>query len=161
MKLTFLGTGTSTGIPQIGCRCEVCTSSDPRDRRLRASAIVTTDNGHRILIDCGPDFRQQILRAGSPQLDCTLLTHQHYDHVGGVDDLRPYTYPDGFDIYCLPAVARDLRVRIPYCFAEKPYPGVPQLNLHEITPYIPFTLPKSGTEVTPVTVMHWNLLNSP
>lgn len=89
MRLTFLGTGTSTGVPQIGCSCKVCTSGDPRDNRLRASVIVGI-GGKNILIDCGPDFRQQILRAGSPSLDALLVTHVHYDHLGGIDDLRPY-----------------------------------------------------------------------
>ena len=87
MKLTFLGTGTSTGVPQLRCNCRTCTSADPRDKRLRASVLVETD-GKRLLIDCGPDFRQQMLRAGSPDIDALLLTHIHYDHVGGIDDLR-------------------------------------------------------------------------
>lgn len=157
MKLTFLGTGTSTGVPQIGCGCEVCTSADPRDKRLRASALLTLDNGANILIDCGPDFRQQILREGSPKLACALITHEHYDHVGGVDDLRPYTHPDGFDIYCRPDVAEDLRQRVPYCFLQNPYPGVPQLNLREIAPDRPFSIPGVAEEVIPVPVMHWHL----
>ncbi len=157
MKLTFLGTGTSTGVPQIGCGCSVCTSSDPRDNRLRSSALLTTDDGSNILIDCGPDFRTQILRAGSPEIDCALITHEHYDHVGGMDDLRPYTYPDGFDIYCRADVAEDLRRRIPYCFAQSPYPGVPQLHLHEITPGNPFRIKATETGILPVEIMYWNL----
>ena len=82
MQLTFLGTGTSTGVPQVGCDCEVCRSVDPRDNRLRASALLRTEGGN-ILIDCGPDFREQMLRAGAPKIDAVLITHSHYDHVGG------------------------------------------------------------------------------
>ena len=127
MKLTFLGTGTSTGVPSIGCACEVCRSADPRDNRLRCSALLTVGSNN-ILIDAGPDFRQQILRAGSPPLDALLITHTHYDHVGGIDDLRPYCYPDGFDIYAQAYDIDDLKRKVPYCFAEKPYPGAPVLG---------------------------------
>lgn len=132
MELTFLGTGTSTGVPQIGCGCEVCRSADPRDRRLRTSALVRI-GGHRLLIDCGPDFRQQILREGSPNIDALLVTHTHYDHLGGIDDLRPYCYRDnGFPIYCREDVAKDIKVRMPYCFGEKRYPGAPRFDIHVI-----------------------------
>ena len=154
MKLIFLGTGTSTGVPQIGCGCEVCTSSDPREKRLRASVIVET-RGVNLLIDCGPDFRQQILRAGAPHLDALLITHSHYDHVGGIDDMRPYCYPDPFPVYCQADVARDLRERVPYCFAKHLYPGVPTFNIHEISPESDFTV--DGIEVTPLPVMHARL----
>ncbi|MDE7124918.1 MAG: MBL fold metallo-hydrolase [Muribaculaceae bacterium] len=157
MKLTFLGTGTSTGVPQIGCSCETCTSSDSRDRRLRTSAIITTDEGRNILLDCGPDFRQQMLGAGSPELAAALLTHQHYDHVGGIDDIRPYTYPDGFAVYCKADVAADLRARMPYCFGARLYPGVPVLHLKEIDPWNDFVVAEAGIKVTPVPVMHWQL----
>lgn len=135
MLLTFLGTGTSTGVPQMRCNCSVCTSTDPHDNRLRASALLQTEPGApAILIDCGPDFRQQMLRVGCPDLACALLTHTHYDHVGGVDDLRPYTHAFPglhFPLYCRADVAQDLRDRIPYCFKENPYPGVPQFDLRE------------------------------
>lgn len=91
LEIEFLGTGTSTGVPSIGCHCKVCRSKDKKDKRLRASAIVRY-KGTNILIDCGPDFRQQILRASSDNLDALLLTHIHYDHVAGIDDLRPYSF---------------------------------------------------------------------
>ena len=90
MEVEFLGTGTSMGVPFVGCECEVCRSQDPRDKRLRCSAIVRVD-GVNLLIDCGPDFRQQMLRASDNRLDALLMTHTHYDHSGGMDDLRPYT----------------------------------------------------------------------
>ncbi|MDE6286703.1 MAG: MBL fold metallo-hydrolase, partial [Muribaculaceae bacterium] len=107
MKLTFLGTGTSTGVPQPRCNCATCTSTDPRDKRLRCSALVET-HGRRLLIDCGPDFREQMLRTASPDLDALLITHIHYDHVGGIDDLRPWC-GDGrhFPIHCTPDVEHD------------------------------------------------------
>lgn len=154
MKLTFLGTGTSTGVPQIGCRCEVCTSTDPRDKRLRTSAIVEKE-GIRVLIDCGPDFRAQILSVGSPALAATLITHTHYDHLGGVDDLRPYCYPDSFDIYCRHDVAQDLRTRIPYSFVEHPYPGVPTFNLREIREGEEFEV--GDMKILPIPVEHYKL----
>ena len=98
MKLTFLGTGTSTGVPEIGCKCEVCTSSDPRDSRLRSSALLQKGNT-TLLLDCGPDFRTQILRADARKIDALLLTHKHYDHIIGIDDLRPFTSGRELPIY--------------------------------------------------------------
>ena len=176
-NLTFLGTGTSTGVPQIGCHCPVCTSADPRDRRLRASAIVsiataghsdhnsedTADSRTNLLIDCGPDFRQQILRAGAPPLDALLITHSHYDHVGGIDDLRPYCnipalrhgHTGPFPVYCSEDVARDLHTRVPYCFAQHLYPGVPTYDIHIIEPYKEFRI--NDIRILPVTVMHARL----
>ena len=156
MKITFLGTGTSTGIPQIGCRCATCTSADPRDNRMRASAIVTLDSGANLLIDCGPDFRSQILRAGAPPLEALLITHSHYDHVGGIDDLRPYCR-DGrhFPTFCTPDVARDLHERNPWSFAKHLYPGVPTFAIHEINPDIPFEI--ASQEIIPLPVMHAKL----
>ena len=89
MKISFLGTGTSIGVPEMGCKCDVCLSSDARDKRLRSSVMLETDT-ERVLIDCGPDFRQQMLRWGFKKIDAVLVTHEHYDHIGGVDDLRPF-----------------------------------------------------------------------
>ncbi|MCM1111178.1 MAG: MBL fold metallo-hydrolase [Clostridium sp.] len=160
MRLIFLGTGTSTGVPQIGCRCRVCTSADPRDNRMRTSAIVENDNGRRLLIDCGPDFRSQALRAGSPEIEALAVTHSHYDHVGGIDDLRPYCYTpvdlrDGFPIYCRTDVADDLRAHMPYCFAEHPYPGVPKLGLHIVADGDRFEA--AGMEVEVVESLHLRL----
>ena len=154
MRLRFLGTGTSTGVPQIGCTCETCISTDSHDKRLRASAILSIGDKN-ILLDCGPDFRTQIIDAGAVHLDAALLTHSHYDHVGGIDDLRPYCYRNGgFALYCRPDVAEDLRNRVPYCFKEHPYPGVPIFNIHEIGDE-PFDV--DGIEVTPLPVYHYKL----
>ena len=139
MKVTFLGTGTSIGVPAIGCNCEVCRSSDPRDKRLRSSALLETDKGLRILIDCGPDFRQQIMNRFG-KLDAVLLTHVHYDHVGGVDDLRPFAWFGDVDIYAQQDVIDTLHTTMPYCFKEHLYPGVPLLKLHEVVAGRPFTI---------------------
>lgn len=138
MKITLLGTGTSCGVPQIGCTCAVCTSSDPHDRRLRCSALVEVD-GKRILIDCGPDFREQMLRTPFEPLDAVLITHEHYDHVGGLDDLRPYSIFGDVDVYAEPFCIQHLMERIPYCFTpkEKRYPGVPAINLLPLQPHEP------------------------
>lgn len=155
MKLTFLGTGTSTGVPQIGCKCEVCTSTDPRDNRLRTSALLHTDSGNNLLIDCGPDFRMQMLRAGSPSLTAALFTHTHYDHVGGVDDMRPYCAHGKFNVYCRPDVAEDLRNRVPYCFRKNLYPGVPTFNLHDVDDNTPFYV--GDDYIVPLPVMHFKM----
>lgn len=154
MQLRFLGTGTSTGVPSIGCNCATCRSTDPRDHRLRASALLSAGDNN-ILIDAGPDFRQQILAADSPELDALLITHTHYDHVGGIDDLRPYCYPDGFDIYAQHADIDDLRHKVPYCFAEHPYPGAPVLHSHVIQPMKPFSI--NGLEILPLPIKHYML----
>lgn len=131
-KLIFLGTGTSCGVPQLGCKCSVCTSTNPHDKRLRTSALYQSDDGCNLLIDCGPDFRQQMLSLPFMPIDAVLITHEHYDHVGGIDDLRPYTYKREVDIYAPKTCADHLRVRMPYCFVEDKYPGVPMINLHAL-----------------------------
>lgn len=132
-RLTFLGTGTSQGIPIIGCRCEVCNSQDEKDKRLRASALVEY-KGLVILIDAGPDFRAQMLRAGISHLDAILLTHNHRDHTGGLDDIRALNYIDrrAADIYCEKNVYEDLRFEYPYAFEKNKYPGAPEWNIHLI-----------------------------
>lgn len=151
MKITFLGTGTSVGVPVINCQCEVCRSADPRDHRLRTSALVET-RGRNFLIDCGPDFRTQMLRLDSPRLDALLVTHTHYDHLGGIDDLRPYCSADhGFPIYCRKEVARDIHVRMPYCFEPHRYPGAPRYDIH-IIHRSPFKA--CGIEIIPLPVFH-------
>lgn len=160
MRLTFLGTGTSTGTPVIGCRCTVCTSADPRDRRLRCSSLVEADDPdapdgvRRILIDCGPDFREQMLGIAFKSLDAILITHEHYDHVGGLDDLRPFGVFGDMTVYADSLCSEHLRQRIPYCFTprEKRYPGVPSIDLETIQPHQ--TVHVGGVEVLPLRVMH-------
>ncbi len=153
IEVEFLGTGTSTGVPQLGCQCEVCRSSDPCDYRLRCSAIVRTQ-GVSLLIDCGPDFRQQMLRASDLHLDALLITHSHYDHVGGMDDLRPYCRNGAFPVYAQPNVLTDIRSRIPYCFFEHLYPGVPTFDLHPLSGE---KFDVKGVEIEPLLVMHYKL----
>ena len=137
MKITILGSGTSTGVPEVGCTCEVCRSDDPHDKRLRTSALVETHDT-RILIDCGPDFREQVMNLPFQPIDGVLITHEHYDHVGGIDDLRPFCRLGEVTLYAEDYTAERLRRRIPYCFAEHKYPGVPQVKLQEIYPGRPF-----------------------
>ena len=133
MKLTFLGTGTSLGVPIVGCNCPVCRSTDPRDKRFRSSALFDVD-GLSILVDCGPDFRSQMLRAGIGHLDGILLTHNHKDHTGGIDDVRSLNYIDkrAAEIYCENRVLESLQREYPYAFASPRYPGAPEWHLHII-----------------------------
>ncbi len=130
MKLTFLGTGTSQGIPVIGCRCEVCTSNDSKDKRLRCAALVSME-GYQILIDSGPDIRQQLLREEIDQVQAVLISHEHYDHTGGLDDLRPIIFSRDvpMDIYSLPYVLDTIRKKVDYAFGESKYPGAPKFHL--------------------------------
>lgn len=154
MKIKFLGTGTSTGVPEIGCRCEVCTSKDTKDRRLRASVLIDI-NGTRILMDCGPDFRQQIMHEPFKRLHGVLVTHEHYDHVGGLDDLRPFAKLGDLDIYSNSITLNALRTRMPYSFYEQRYPGVPALILHEVSAEEPFNV--EDVEIQPINIMHYRL----
>lgn len=154
MKITFLGTGTSTGVPETGCTCPVCTSTDPRDNRLRTSVLVETDH-NRILLDCGPDFRQQMSHIPFDKLDAILLSHEHYDHVAGIDDLRPFCRFGDINIYAESNVATAIRTRIPYCFGESLYPGVPRIIMNEININTPFHI--NDIEITPIRVMHGKL----
>ena len=154
MRLTFLGTGTSKGVPEIGCTCPTCLSTDRRDKRLRVSALIETSDA-RILIDCGPDFRTQMLGIPFDRLDGVLLTHEHYDHTGGIDDLRPFALFGDIDVYADDLTHRHLRERLPYFFRDVLYPGVPRLQFHTVQPYIPFTI--KDVEATPLQVMHGKL----
>ena len=154
-RLRFLGTGTSQGVPMIGCSCEVCKSTDPRDNRLRASIFVEYE-GLKILVDAGPDFRQQLLREGIGSIDAILLTHNHKDHTGGLDDIRAFNYFDkkATDIYCEKYVEDSLRQEYSYAFAEIKYPGAPEWNVHNIDEN-PFCI--NGVKIIPIRGKHYKL----
>lgn len=155
MKLTFLGTGTSQGVPVIACPCPVCQSTDEHDKRLRTSALVEVD-GVNILIDAGPDFRQQMLRANVKQLDGILLTHEHKDHIGGLDDVRAFNFVNRkpMDIYAEERVQNALKQEYAYVFADQRYPGIPEMNLFNLDGY-PFDV--CGVKVQPIRCFHYKL----
>lgn len=154
-ELTFLGTGTSQGVPMIGCGCEVCRSTDSKDKRLRASVLIRYE-GTTILIDAGPDFRQQMLREGISHLDAILLTHNHKDHTGGLDDIRAFNYIEKkpTEIYCEKYVEESLRMEYSYAFAEKKYPGAPEWNVHNIDEN-PFKI--GNCNIIPIRGKHYKL----
>ncbi|MGB4775316.1 MAG: MBL fold metallo-hydrolase [Daejeonella sp.] len=155
MKITFLGTGTSQGVPVIACDCEVCTSTDCRDKRLRVSILVE-EAGKTIVIDSGPDFRYQMLRAKVKQLDAIIFTHEHKDHVAGLDDVRAFNHKQQseIDIYAHERVQEALKREFAYIFSHVRYPGIPLIKLHTIYNY-PFEV--ASIAFLPVEVMHLNL----
>ena len=155
MKITFLGTGTSQGIPVIACGCAVCHSKDLRNNRLRTSVWIQ-DQGKSFVIDTGPDFRQQMLRANVLELDAAIFTHQHKDHTAGLDDIRAFNHKQQRDIplYGRESVLNQIRSEFAYAFSEQRYPGVPHFELHCIENE-PFLV--SGVEFTPIEVMHHKL----
>ena len=195
MKLHFLGTGTSIGVPQMGCSCEVCRSEDPRDKRLRCSALVETDDHRLILIDCGPDFRTQMLRFiaehnytddtsvpysvrkmsemsdeqarkmglheaprfdyAMPCIEAVLLTHEHFDHVAGLDDLRPFSYFHSIDVWAEPNVANAITNHMDYVFGAKHYPGAPKLTMNHLDVEQSITI--GDNEIVPIRVYHGKL----
>jgi phosphoribosyl 1,2-cyclic phosphate phosphodiesterase len=157
VKLTFLGTGTSTGVPSIGCSCETCLSNDPRDKRLRVSILIE-HAGKKILVDTSIDFRQQALRAGIDYLDAVLITHCHVDHVFGLDDIRPLNFRHGaMGIYANDVAWRDLRRIFQYVFNPTHFGGgLPQLVPHTVVPNAAFSI-GNDLEITPVEVTHGKL----
>ena len=154
-RLTFLGTGTSQGVPMIGCTCEVCTSQAPEDKRLRSSVFVEHE-GLKVLIDAGPDFRYQMLRERICSVDAILLTHNHKDHTGGLDDIRAFNYHEqkAAQIYCEKYVEDSLRMEYSYAFAKNKYPGAPEWEVHIIDNQ-PFEI--NGTDIVPIRGMHYKL----
>lgn len=156
MKVTILGSGTSQGVPVIGCRCPVCVSADPRDNRLRVSILIQT-GAMNIAVDAGPDFRQQMLRAGVTALDAVLLTHEHNDHIIGLDDVRPFIFSQhrAMHLFCSQQVEAELRQRFAYAFAEDPYPGAPRFQLYEIKENTPFEV--AALSVLPIHYWHGTL----
>ncbi len=155
LRITILGTGTSQGVPLIACECRVCKSEDPRDKRLRSSILVE-DAHTSVVVDSGPDFRQQLLRVGQKKLDALLFTHEHKDHIAGMDDIRAFNYIQGrpVDIYATEQVQTAIRREFHYAFDAIRYPGVPELKLHTIdrTPFIIGTI-----RFTPILVKHYML----
>lgn len=149
-KLTFLGSGTSQGVPVIACQCPTCQSSDPKDKRLRASVLIELPH-LTFAIDAGPDFRQQMLRAKVHKLDAILLTHEHKDHIAGLDDIRAFNHQNkaAFPIHCTPKVEQALKREFHYAFEENPYPGVPkyQINHLEKGPFLLHNYPIEAIEV--------------
>ncbi len=155
MKITFLGTGTSQGVPVIGCRCIGCLSEDERDKRLRSSILVEYED-QVIVIDTGPDFRQQMLRATVSKLDAVLFTHEHRDHIAGLDDIRAFNFiqKSPMDVFAEERVMRALDSGFPYVFAEKKYPGIPRVVMHAISAE-PFRI--GPLEIIPIRMMHYRL----
>lgn len=156
MKATFLGTGTSQGVPVIACDCLVCQSNDPRDNRTRTSFMVEFDNGFNVVIDTGPDFRQQMLREKVQDVNAVLFTHEHKDHVAGLDDIRAFNFKHkrNMEVYCEPRVHEALKKEFHYVFADKTYPGVPKMDVTEITNR-PFSI--KGQTIVPIRGMHYKL----
>ena len=156
MKITLLGTATSQGIPVIGCTCKVCTSVDTRDYRLRTSAHIATRKTD-IVIDVGPDFRAQMLSAQVKKLDAILVTHEHNDHVIGLDDVRPFCFmqDDPLELYTIPRVKKEIEERFAYAFQASPYPGAPRLNIKQVDFFNPFCI--NDVVVTPFPIIHGSL----
>ena len=155
VKITFLGTGTSQGVPVIACDCYTCSSEDPRDKRLRTSLLLQTDDLN-IVFDAGPDFRQQMLAVKLTRLDGIILTHEHKDHIAGMDDVRAFNYKsqDAIDIYAEERVQKAVRREFSYVFAEYQYPGIPRMRLNDIGS---FNFRIRGLEVIPIRLFHYRL----
>lgn len=155
LKVTFLGTGTSAGVPLIGCDCHVCSSDDPRDKRLRSSVMLTAEDKN-IVIDSGPDFRQQMLRENVKTLSAVVFTHEHKDHIAGLDDIRAFNFltRKAVNVYANDQTEVALRREYPYIFADYKYPGVPEIDLHKITT-MPFSV--NETRFIPIQVLHYKL----
>ncbi len=156
MKVTFLGTGTSQGVPVIMCQCEVCQSSDPRDKRLRTSVLIEGNDGRKVVIDTGPDFRQQMLRVAPNRLDAVVFTHAHKDHIAGLDDVRPFNFftKQDMPVYATPDVQEALKREFYYVFEAVKYPGIPRVDLHTISNQF---FEAAGIGFLPVQLLHHKL----
>lgn len=152
IKLTFLGTGTSTGVPVIACDCQVCMSEDPRDKRLRTSAMIEV-NGNVFIIDCGPDFRYQMIREKVKDIHALLFTHEHRDHIAGIDDIRAFNYVlnKRVETFATEQVMNSIRTQFPYIFDTNGYFGAPKISVHTIDDN-PFEV--NGVEIIPIRVFH-------
>ena len=155
LKITFLGTGTSTGVPMIACDCEVCTSADPLDNRLRSSIMVQSEKT-TIIVDATPDFRYQMLRQNVKHIDAILITHSHKDHIAGVDDTRPFQFFNNrpTEIFGNKMSLEGVKGEIPYAFNQLKYPGIPKVNLHEVFSE-PFTI--GDIPIIPILVWHYKM----
>lgn len=156
VKVTFLGTGTSQGVPLIACSCKVCSSNNPLDKRLRTSVRVEVGDT-TIVIDSGPDFRQQMLRSETKKIDALIFTHEHKDHIAGMDDIRAFNYVHKLpvDVFASEQVQVALRREYQYIFADFKYPGIPEINLYTIANNHPFHV--NDVKVTPIEVLHYKL----
>lgn len=157
MKITILGSGTSQGVPVIACECHVCRSESEKDKRLRSSILIEI-NGNTYCVDSGPDFRQQMLINNVNGLDGILYTHEHKDHIAGMDDVRAFNYKQqrDMDMFCSVNVEEALRREFYYVFLKDGYPGIPKVKLHRISAELKFNLP-CGQEVQPIEVLHYKL----
>lgn len=155
LTITFLGTGTSQGVPVIACHCPICTSSDARDNRLRTSIMVSSEYTN-VVIDSGPDFRQQLLRENVQHLHAVLFTHEHKDHIAGLDDIRAFNYAqkEKMNVYCTNQVFEALKREYAYVFSDYPYPGIPEVAMH-IIENSPFEI--KGIPFNPIQVLHLKL----
>ena len=155
VKVTFLGTGTSQGVPVIACKCKVCVSLDYKNKRLRSSILIETGGKH-IVIDTGPDFRQQMLREKVNRIDAVVYTHDHIDHISGLDDIRAFNYvlKKRMDIYCSEYVKDSIKRQFPYIFSEFKYPGIPEIDIHIIENKL-FSI--EGVSILPIEVQHLKL----
>lgn len=151
-RIYFLGTGTSSGVPQIGCQCPVCLSHDLKDSRLRTSILYQTDNGKNILFDCGPDFRTQMLRSHISSIDAIFLTHEHFDHIGGLEELRPFSVFGNVPVYADSNCCCKVKERLAYLFQTEKYPGIPSISLNVINSEHTYSI--LGQKIQPVEVMH-------
>ncbi len=156
MVITFLGTGTSQGVPVIACECEVCKSNNPKDNRLRSSIHIAS-NHSSFVIDTGPDFRQQMLRENISHVDAVVFTHEHKDHIAGLDDIRAFNFKQksAIDIYSTERVQQALKREFAYVFSDEKYPGIPELNLISIYPQVDFKINK--TNFKPISLLHANM----